>query len=102
MKSNSSLPVEIAGLGAYLPEKVLTNDELEKIVDTSDEWIFPRTGIKERHIAAAGQATSDLAIAAARNALRSAGMEAADIDAISAGPIANCISFTSQKLPHTL
>lgn len=72
----------VTGSGSYLPEKVLTNDDLAKTVDTSDEWIVQRTGIKQRHIAAEGQVTSDLATAAARRALESAGREATDIDAI--------------------
>ncbi len=69
----------IAGCGSYLPEKIVTNDELAKRVDTSDEWIVRRTGIKRRHVAGPGEKTSDLAAAAAREALTSAG---ATIDAI--------------------
>ena len=61
--------VGIIGVGEYLPEKILTNTDLEKIVDTSDEWITTRTGIKERHLVLDGQATSDLAIKAAQRAL---------------------------------
>ena len=59
----------IAGTGRYVPEKVLTNTDLEKIVETSDEWIIKRTGIRERRIAAEDQSTSDLALEAARAAL---------------------------------
>ncbi|WP_127752531.1 beta-ketoacyl-ACP synthase III [Devosia sp. 1566] len=72
----------IRGVGAYLPEKILTNAELAKMVDTSDEWIQQRVGIKERHIAAEGQFTSDLAVAAAQQALDAAGMTPHDIDLI--------------------
>lgn len=72
----------ITGLGAYLPEKVLTNADLEKIVDTTDEWIRTRTGILERHIAAKDQATSDLALPAAQEALKSAGLTPKDLDLI--------------------
>lgn len=72
----------IAGCGAYLPERVLTNDELARRVDTSDEWIVERTGIRQRHIAAEGELTSDLALAAARRALDAAGMTASDLDLI--------------------
>ena len=72
----------IAGTGSYLPEKVLTNADLEKMVDTTDEWIFQRSGIKERRIAADGEMTSDLAIKAARRAMESANVTASDIDAI--------------------
>jgi len=72
----------IAGTGSYLPSKILTNAELEKMVDTSDEWIFTRTGIRERHIAAENEFTSDLALNAAQNAIASAGIMADDIDLI--------------------
>jgi 3-oxoacyl-[acyl-carrier-protein] synthase-3 len=72
----------ITGLGAYVPEKVLTNADIEKIVDTTDEWIRTRTGIHERHIAAPDQATSDLALPAAQEALKSAGITPADLDLI--------------------
>ncbi len=72
----------IRGVGSYLPKKVLTNAELEKIVETTDEWIQQRVGIKQRHIAAEGQFTSDLAVEAARQALASAGMTPDDIDLI--------------------
>jgi 3-oxoacyl-[acyl-carrier-protein] synthase-3 len=72
----------IRGCGAYLPEKVLTNAELSRIVDTTDEWITERTGIKERHIAAEGEMTSDLGIEAAKRALATAGIDGRDIDLI--------------------
>ena len=72
----------ITGTGGYLPAKVLTNKDLEALVDTSDEWIVGRTGIRERHIAADGEFTSDLALHAARRALEAAGRTAADVDLI--------------------
>ena len=72
----------ITGVGAYLPEKELTNAELSEMVDTSDDWITERTGIKSRHIAADGETTSDLALAAAERALADAGIGAQDIDLI--------------------
>ena len=72
----------ITGIGSYVPEKVLTNHELSTMVATSDDWITARTGIKERRIAAADQATSDLAVEAAHNALKDAGIAAADVDLI--------------------
>jgi len=72
----------ITGCGGYLPETVLTNNDLAKIVDTSDEWIFERTGIRERHIAAEGELTSDLGTAAAKLALERAQTDARDIDLI--------------------
>ena len=72
----------VAGCGGYLPERILTNDDLAKTVDTSHEWIVKRTGIHRRHIAAEDEKTSDLALAAARRALEAAGLEAADLDLI--------------------
>lgn len=72
----------MAGLGAYVPEKVLTNEDLTKIVDTSDEWIVKNTGIRERHILADEQATSDLAFEAAKRAIDDAGINAQDIDLV--------------------
>lgn len=74
--------VTIAGTGSYLPEKILTNEELSTIVDTSDEWIVSRTGIKARHIAAEGEFTSHLASKAAVKALEQAGMEASEVELI--------------------
>jgi 3-oxoacyl-[acyl-carrier-protein] synthase-3 len=72
--------IGITGLGTHVPERVLTNDELSRLVDTSDEWIMERTGIRERRIAAAEEALTDIALPASRDALRDAGVEAADID----------------------
>ena len=72
----------IAGTGSYLPERILTNAELAVLVDTSDEWIISRTGIKERRIAAEGEFTSHMATHAARRALEQAGMEASEIELI--------------------
>ncbi|WP_369157369.1 beta-ketoacyl-ACP synthase III [Candidatus Thiodiazotropha sp. LNASS1] len=72
----------ITGTGGYLPEKVLTNQDLEKIVDTTDQWIFDRTGIRKRHIAADDEFTCDLAEKAALKAIEMAGIEASDIDLI--------------------
>jgi 3-oxoacyl-[acyl-carrier-protein] synthase-3 len=72
----------VAGTGSYLPEKILTNADLEAMVDTSDEWIVARTGIKERHIAAAGEYTSDLAYEAAKRAIAAADITPQDVDLI--------------------
>ncbi len=74
--------VHIIGTGAYLPHKVLTNFDLEKMVDTTDEWITTRTGIKERHVAAKDEAASDLAIEAARRAIENAGIKADAVELI--------------------
>ncbi|MGH7186150.1 MAG: beta-ketoacyl-ACP synthase 3, partial [Pseudomonadota bacterium] len=72
----------VVGCGSYLPARVVTNADLAKTIDTSDEWIQKRTGIRERRIAADGERTSDLAVKAAQAALDSAGMAATDIDLI--------------------
>lgn len=74
--------VGILGLGSYVPEKTLTNFDLEKMVDTSDEWITERTGIKQRHIAADDEATSDMSLKAAEKALADAGVAPEEIDLI--------------------
>ncbi len=72
----------IIGTGSYLPARVLTNQDLEKLVETSSDWILERTGIRERHMAADGELTSDLALKAAERAMEAAGIDAADIDLI--------------------
>ncbi|WP_420541466.1 beta-ketoacyl-ACP synthase III [Phreatobacter oligotrophus] len=77
-----TLRTVVRGVGSYLPARVMTNSELSTLVDTSDEWIVQRSGIRERHIAAEGETTSDLGLAAARNALAAAGIDAQDIDLI--------------------
>jgi 3-oxoacyl-[acyl-carrier-protein] synthase-3 len=85
----------IAGTGSYLPEKVLTNDDLSKIVETSDEWIATRTGIRQRHVAAEGETTGDLAYHAAVRALEAAGVEASELDLIVLGTTTPDIIFPS-------
>ena len=72
----------IAGTGSYLPEKIVTNRDLEKSVETTDEWIRERTGIKKRHVAAEGEMSSDMGLAAARRAMEMAGIDASEIDLI--------------------
>ncbi len=72
----------IAGTGSYLPEKIVTNRDLEKTVETTDEWIRERTGIKKRHVAADGEMSSDMGLAAARRAMEMAGIDASEIDLI--------------------
>jgi 3-oxoacyl-[acyl-carrier-protein] synthase III len=76
------LPVAVTGLGSYLPDRVVTNDDLAQVLDTNDEWIRSRTGIGERRMAAPGQATSDLAVEAGRRALAEAGVDAGDLGAL--------------------
>lgn len=85
----------IAGTGSYLPDKVLSNAELATMVDTSDEWIVSRSGIRERRIAADGQTTSDLALEAAKRALDAAGMSADEIELIIVGTTTPDIIFPS-------
>jgi 3-oxoacyl-[acyl-carrier-protein] synthase III len=75
----------IAGTGSYLPEKILTNADLEKIVDTTDEWIRTRTGIEQRHVVVDGETTADLAEQAARRAMADAGVEPDEVDLICVG-----------------
>jgi 3-oxoacyl-[acyl-carrier-protein] synthase III len=79
---SNGVPVSITGLGTYVPDRVLGNDELSELVDTSDEWIMERTGIRERRIAAPEQAMTDLALPAARLALESAGVKSTELDLI--------------------
>jgi 3-oxoacyl-[acyl-carrier-protein] synthase III len=94
----------IAGTGSYLPEKVVTNFDLEKMVDTTDEWIRTRTGIERRHIAADGQTTVDLAEQAARRALEAAGLAPTEVDFIAFGTTTpdlvfpNCGVLLQQRL----
>ncbi len=85
----------IAGTGSYLPEKVLTNDDLSRFVDTSDEWIRSRTGIRERHVAAEGQTTGDLGVEAALRALEAAGVDPGDLDLIVVGTTTPDLVFPS-------
>ncbi len=85
----------VRGVGSYLPNRVLTNDDLSKMVDTSDEWIVQRTGIKERHIAEEGELTSDLAVNASRRALEAAGLTPDDIDLIIVATTTPDLTFPS-------
>ncbi len=87
--------IQILGVGSYVPEKVLTNFDLEKMVETSDEWIKTRTGIEQRRIASDEQATSDLAYEAAKKALEAANLKAKDIDVIIVGTITPDHAFPS-------
>lgn len=87
--------VSIIGTGSYVPEKVLTNHDLEEIVETSDEWIYSRTGMRERHIATPGQATSDLGAEAAKAALADAGIEADEIDLLIVATLSPDMFFPS-------
>ena len=94
----------IVGTGSYLPEKVLTNADLEKMVDTNDEWIVSRSGIRERHIAADGETTGDLAFHAATRALEAAGMVGSEIELIVLGTTTPDLIFPSTAclLQHRL
>jgi 3-oxoacyl-[acyl-carrier-protein] synthase-3 len=104
MAPEQSTYSRILGTGAYAPERVLTNHELEKLVDTSDQWITERTGIKQRHVAREDETASDMAVVAARRALELSGLTPADLDMIIVGtisgdlPMPACAVFVQQKL----
>ena len=89
------MSVRIIGTGSYIPEKVLTNLELEKMVDTTDDWITSRTGIQERHLADHASATSDLTVKAARRALEMAGVTPEELDLISVATVTPDMIFPS-------
>ena len=86
---------KISALGTYVPPRLLTNADLERMVDTNNEWIMSRVGIRERHIAAKGVATSDLAVEASRKALAQRGLEPSQIEAIVLGTVTPDMFFPS-------
>ncbi|HEX7582739.1 MAG TPA: beta-ketoacyl-ACP synthase III [Gaiellaceae bacterium] len=88
-------PVSITGLGSKVPDRIVTNDELAKLVDTSDEWIVERTGIRERRMADDKEALSDVALPACREALAQAGLEGADIDLLIVATVTADMAFPS-------
>jgi 3-oxoacyl-[acyl-carrier-protein] synthase-3 len=104
MPSDTAPKSRILGTGAYAPDRIVTNADLERLVDTSDAWITERTGIKERRVAAEDQASSDLALEAAQRALSAAGLTAKDLDMIIVGtvtpdlPMPACATLLQQKL----
>ncbi len=104
MASEQVTHSRILGTGAYAPERVVTNHDLEKLVDTSDQWITERTGIKQRHIAREDETASDMAVVAARRALEMAGLAPTDLDMIIVGtisgdvPMPACAVFLQSKL----
>ena len=104
LEAGSRIFSRIAGTGSYLPDKVLTNDDLRQFVDTSDEWIAARTGIRERHVAAEGETTGDLAFHAATRALEAAGVSASELDLIVLGTTTPDLIFPSTAclLQHRL
>jgi 3-oxoacyl-[acyl-carrier-protein] synthase-3 len=101
---NQPLRVKISALGTYVPPRVLTNSDLEKMVETSDQWILERTGIRERHLVEEGVATSDLATQAARNALAQRGLPATELEAIIVATVTPDMFFpaTSCFVQHKL
>ncbi|HXR12927.1 MAG TPA: beta-ketoacyl-ACP synthase III [Gaiellaceae bacterium] len=102
--ARQGLEVSITGLGVRVPDRVVTNDELSQYVDTSDEWIMERTGIRERRIAAPEEALSDLALPAARGALAQAGLEGKDVDLLVVATVTPDMAFpsTAAILAHEL
>ena len=94
-KANGQRPISITGFGAYAPERVVTNEELSTLVDTSDEWIIERTGIRERRVAAPEQALSDICLPAIHQALEQAGVAAKDIDLIVVATVTPDMLFPS-------
>ena len=97
---SSILRSVVIGVGGYLPEECVTNDDLAKFVDTNDEWIVERTGIRTRHRAAPEQGTSDLAVEAAKKALASAGRTADQVRLV-AGELERRGEFVERLLPRT-
>ncbi|MEK6665750.1 MAG: beta-ketoacyl-ACP synthase III [candidate division NC10 bacterium] len=95
---------KIVSLGAYAPKRILTNQDVARMVETSDEWIFQRTGIRERHIAEEGEATSDLAVRAAQQALERAGVEPEEVEFIIVGTTTGDMAFptTANLVQHRL
>jgi 3-oxoacyl-[acyl-carrier-protein] synthase-3 len=96
--------VGISGYGMYVPERVVTNEDLSRLLDTTDDWIWTRTGIRERRIAAPGETCSDLALAAARRTLANAGRDPADVDLVIVATATPDMSFpsTAQLVQHRL
>jgi 3-oxoacyl-[acyl-carrier-protein] synthase III len=93
--SNCPIRAKISALGTYVPPRLLTNADLEKMVDTTNEWILARVGIRERHIVEKGVATSDLAVEAAKKALAQRGLAPSDLDAIIVGTVTPDMFFPS-------
>ena len=98
MIGDATAPVTITGLGAYAPDRILANDELETLVDTSDEWIIERTGIRERRIASDTQALTDLALPGCETALAQAGITGIDIDLLIVATVTPDVSFPASAV----
>ena len=94
---NTRYSVGIVGLGSSVPDKIVTNDDLSKVMDTSDEWINSRTGIRERRIASKDIATSDLCTEAAKKAIEDANLDSKDIDLIIIATVTSDMAFPSDR-----
>jgi len=95
IRASAKIRVKISALGTYVPPRLLTNADLERMVETNNQWILDRVGIRERHIVDKGVATSDLAVEAAKKALAQRGMAASDLDAIIVGTVTPDMLFPS-------
>ena len=93
--STNGVAVSITGIGVHVPDRVVTNNDMAELVDTSDEWIVTRTGIRERRFAAPDEALSDISLPAARAALESAGISAGDIDLLIVATVTPDMQFPS-------
>ena len=98
--STNGRPVSITGLGCHVPDRILSNADLEQLVDTNNEWIMERTGIRERRIAAKEEALSDIALPAAREALEQAGLEGGDVDLIIVATVTPDMMFPATAAIH--
>ncbi len=99
LKPRVAVRAKISCVGTYVPPRILTNADLEKMVETNDQWILERTGIRERHVVDKGQATSDMAVEAAKVCLTKRGIDASEIDCIVVGTVTPDMLFPADRVP---